>query len=170
VSPDVQLGEEAAKIARRRHARVFPVPVDSIIRAHGIRIESIPLSDDLSGMSFVRSGVSAIVVNATHHINRRRFTLAHELGHHILHASYLNNNVHVDKLVLNRDKVSSRGEDQKEIQANAFAAELLMPRVEMSKLLNIDINDEDAIYVQARRFRVSTSALIYRIINVIDDL
>jgi Zn-dependent peptidase ImmA (M78 family) len=170
MSPDVRIGEDAARLVRRGVSRVFPTPIESIIRNRGIRVESLSLPDDLSGMAFVKNGVAAIIVNSAHHINRRRFTLSHELGHHVLHGSYLANNVHVDKLVLNRDKTSSAGEDQKEIQANSFAAEILMPRSEIAKLVNIDINDDDAIYKQARRFKVSASALTFRLINVIGEL
>jgi Zn-dependent peptidase ImmA (M78 family) len=167
MSPDIFIGEEAARLVRRGVSRIFPTPIETIIKSRGIRIESISLPDDLSGMAFVKNGVAAIIVNSAHHINRRRFTLSHELGHHILHRNYLTNNVHVDKLVLNRDKTSSTGEDQKEIQANAFAAEVLMPRSEISKLVNIDINDDETVYKQARRFKVSASALTFRLINVI---
>ena len=162
------LPQEAAKLARRGFAGHFPVPVEAIIKRHKIKIETVFLPDDLSGMSFVKDGISAIVVNATHHINRRRFTLAHELGHHILHAAYLRDNVHVDKVVLNRDKSSAQGDDVKEIQANNFAAELLMPLSEITKIIDIDINDDDVVSYYSKKFKVSSSALTYRIINCIN--
>ncbi|MBY8828831.1 ImmA/IrrE family metallo-endopeptidase [Hephaestia mangrovi] len=162
--------QEAAKLARRGFNSQFPVPVEAIIKRHKIKIELASLPDDLSGMSFVKDGVAAIVVNLSHHINRRRFTLAHELGHHLLHASYLNDNVHVDRLVLNRDKMSATGEDQKERDANAFAAELLMPLAEIKKICHIDINDDEIIAQYAKRFKVSASALTYRIMNVSDTI
>ena len=46
----------------------------------------------------------------------------------MLHASELKKAVHVDKGSLRRDRVSAAGTDMLEIEANAFAAELLMPR------------------------------------------
>lgn len=143
-----------------------PVPVETLATSQGVTVQRVPLDDELSGMSFVKDGLSVIVVNAAHHPNRQRFTIAHELGHHILHASYLQNNVHVDKAVLHRDNRSSDGVDQKEIQANAFAAELLMPSALMKKYKDVDINDERQLATLAKLFRVSTSAMAIRILNL----
>ena len=117
-------------------------------------------------MSFIKDGVAVIVVNAGHHPNRQRFTLAHELGHHVMHYSYLQNNVHVDKVVLHRNQKSSDGNDHKEIEANAFAAELLMPLSKIREFKDIDINNETELMAVARLFKVSASAIAFRIINI----
>jgi len=155
-----------AKAARRGYAGVLPVPLEQIARREGIKIELASLDDDLSGMSFIKNGVAVIVLNLNHHPNRRRFTLAHEIGHHLMHVPYLTNNVHVDKVVLNRDAVSSQAIDNKEIQANAFAAELLMPEAELRKYHNVDFNDDAFLYSLAKKLKVSVTALTYRLINL----
>lgn len=160
---------EAARLRRKFGGNDFPVPVDQIARLHGIRLESIALDDNLSGMSFVKGNISVIVVNSNHHLNRRRFTIAHELGHHVLHREYLTNNVHVDKIIqviLPRNQASSQGVDLKEIQANNFAAELLMPEAELSRWGKVDINDDIKVQTLARRFKVSVAALTYRLMNL----
>ena len=57
---------------------------------------------------------------------RQRFTIAHELGHRALHPGrelILDVPVRVNL----RDKTSSMASDIEEIEANAFAATLLMP-------------------------------------------
>lgn len=89
-----------------------------------------------------------------------------EIGHHVLHVSYLTNNVHVDKIVLNRDELSSQGLDTKEIEANAFAAELLMPEAELRRYRTIDLNDDEFMLRLAKKLRVSVTALTYRVINL----
>lgn len=164
------LAQDAMKQARnvlsKSKVDSAPVPVEALASSQGITVQRVPLDDELSGMSFIKDGLSVIVVNATHHPNRQRFTIAHELGHHVLHANYLQNNVHVDKAVLHRNNRSSDGVDQKEIQANAFAAELLMPTAMMRKYKDVDINDEHQLSALAKQFRVSTSAMAIRILNL----
>lgn len=158
--------KEAKRLRRRFCTPDFPVDVELIAKSSGIRIEHLPLDDDLSGMSFVKDGHKFIIVNKHHHINRRRFTIAHELGHHCLHYDYLLDNVHIDKTVLRRDQHSATGVDGKEREANAFAAELLMPAQELKKWEKVDINDDDTISALAKRLKVSTAALIFRLTNL----
>lgn len=158
--------EEKARAARRGFAGTFPVPIEAIAKREGIRIELASLDDELSGMSFIKNGVAVIVLNSNHHPNRRRFTLAHELGHHVLHKDYLTNNVHVDKVILNRDEVSSQGVDPKEMQANAFAAEILMPAAELMRYRSIDLNNEEFLQRLAKQLKVSVTALAYRLSNL----
>jgi Zn-dependent peptidase ImmA (M78 family) len=63
---------------------------------------------------------------------RKRFTIAHEIGHHILgHQFEAGSHVHVDRgnFISQRGPRASQGVDPKEIEANQFAASLLMPSV-----------------------------------------
>jgi Zn-dependent peptidase ImmA (M78 family) len=145
---------------------IFPVPVEHIAKSKGIRLELVALDDELSGMSFVKDGIAVIVVNSNHHVNRRRFTVAHELAHHIFDVEYLNNNVHVDKIVLHRDSLASEGLDEKEVRANQFAAELLMPADHLARMSNVDINNDTEVQALAKSLKVSVSALTYRLINL----
>ena len=90
-------------------------------------------------MIYVNEGTPIIGVNALHHPNRQRFTIAHECGHLILHKPQITKEVHVDKALaspmLMRDSVSAAGVDEMEIEANLFAAELLMPKAILAKAL-----------------------------------
>ncbi|MGE0774741.1 MAG: ImmA/IrrE family metallo-endopeptidase, partial [Sphingomonadaceae bacterium] len=77
--------------------------------------------------------------------------------------------VHVDKGILKRDPLSSAGKDYKEIAANAFAAELLMPRALISAAVPRDfdvLSDDDEVQRIADRFQVSPAALNIRLINL----
>jgi len=133
----------------------------------GINIQVVPLDDELSGMAFTKSGSKFIIVNAAHHMNRRRFTISHEIAHHVLHSEELSGKVHVDKTIFARNSRSTTGEDLFEVEANAFAAELLMPRNELRKVGQIDVNDDDRVAQLAREFRVSSAAMAVRIENLV---
>jgi Zn-dependent peptidase ImmA (M78 family) len=144
-----------------------PVPVERIARRLGVKVKYAPLDGDISGMAYIADDVSIIGVNSLQASSRQRFTLAHELGHIRLHVDLLREGVHLDHGTLRRDWLSSQGTDPREIEANAFASELLMPEPLMLAALDgrtVDLEDDNAIDVLARRFRVSSSAMRYRLV------
>jgi Zn-dependent peptidase ImmA (M78 family) len=163
--------QAARALVRRFRVLTPPVDVEAIVRSLGIHLVHEKLDDELSGMAFVAAHGKYIVVNSSHHINRQRFTIAHECGHHVLHEDYLKQGVHVDKGILKRDPLSSAGVDLKEVAANAFAAELLMPRSLVSVEIPRDFDvlaDEDQVELKriAARFQVSPAALNIRLISL----
>lgn len=148
-----------------------PVPVEGIARKLPAHLRFSPLDNELSGMVFVKDGMAIIGINALHHPNRQRFTLAHEFGHLLLHRDQVSREVHVDKAfpMLMRDTVSAASVDPMEIEANLFAAELLMPEFLLAEDLGgsaFDIDDYAAVSELARRFRVSLSAMQFRLGNL----
>lgn len=163
-------------IARARHLlercgiQNIPVPVDKIAKSLGAQVRFSALDMELSGMIFIKSSIPIIGVNALHHPNRQRFTIAHELGHLELHREIISNEVHVDKgfPILMRDPKSATGTEEMEIQANRFAAELLMPAAWLEPAIadkKFDIDDDKPLEELARKFKVSRQALEYRIRN-----
>lgn len=165
--------DNARKLARECLAKFgavnAPVPVEKIIKRLDIRIQFSPLDQELSGMALVKDGVAVIGINALHHPNRQRFTMAHELGHHIMHRTHIENAVHVDKgfAILRRDTLAAQGTDKMEIEANAFASELLIPRDLLEPIIgtgDIDLDDVDRLQSIAKKFKVSLSALQYRLL------
>lgn len=159
-------GREAAQALLVKHGVTGPpVPVERIARLEGARVEYAPLAQELSGLAHIRAGVPIIGINATHSAARQRFTLAHELAHVLLHRTELERAVHVDKGSLRRDALAAAGVDRKEIEANAFAAELLMPQAILADALRgqtVDLEDDEMIARIAKRFRVSETALRFR--------
>jgi Zn-dependent peptidase ImmA (M78 family) len=161
---------EAKDAARRLLAQQgvtsAPVPIDRIARTLGVRVEYAPLENELSGLAHVQDGLAIVGINSLHAPNRQRFTLAHELAHVCLHREHLEQGVHVDRGSLRRDALASEGVDPREIQANAFAAELLMPQFLLTEFLGdrtIDLEDDDMIQSLAKRFKVSEAALRFRL-------
>ncbi|GLK53427.1 ImmA/IrrE family metallo-endopeptidase [Maricaulis virginensis] len=144
-----------------------PTPLARLARKLGIRVDYTPLDDALSGMAFIKDGQKLVWVNSLHHPNRQRFTLAHEIGHHVLHANELEAGVHVDKGMLRRDAVSTQGTELIEIQANNFASELLMPEERLRTLVGegVNLEDEARMAALAAKFQVSTAALQYRLLR-----
>jgi len=168
--------ENAAKDVLERHGiENWPVKVDRIAKREGIKLRYSALDDELSGMAFYKDDIAVIGVNARHHVHRQRFTIAHEIGHFMLHDDVLRKGMHVDKVItmLNRDPASSTGTVNLEIEANQFAAELLMPRDLILKYMEDEgwdygrIPDDEAVEVMARAFKVSATAMTYRIAKII---
>lgn len=160
--------KEARLLLKRANITDPSVPVKRLATIFGCVVKTADLDDELSGMAFIKDGKRAIVVNAWHHPNRQRFTIAHELGHHVLHQDFLKEGIHVDKAILRRGPLSSAGMDYREVEANAFAAEILMPRDFVKKIVpaDFDLQDETALIKYAKQFGVSAAALGYRILNI----
>lgn len=159
--------QQAREIISRFSVQSVPVPIDRIARGLGITVQYAPFDDELSGMAFIKDGKAMIGINSLHSSTRQRFTLAHELAHHVLHRPKLESEgVHVDKGILRRDSLASEGTDQSEIEANNFAAELLMPEQLLDTVLNgrnVDLEDEEAVALAAKKFRVSPTAFQFRL-------
>ncbi len=143
----------------------LPIDVEAIIVAHNIAIRKRPLEETVSGMLVVKKDHATIGVNESHHPNRQRFTLAHELGHFLLHSN--SSSVFIDASpIFFRDETSSEGSKLQEIEANAFAAELLMPENTLRRVINnqpLDAFDEGAVRRLAAQFGVSTQAITIRL-------
>jgi len=157
---------EARKLISEFDIQRLPVPLDRIVRAKGIVVQYAPLDGDLSGMAFMKDGHPVIGVNSLHHPNRQRFTIAHELGHIVLHRPQIENAIHLDRGSLQRGALASMGIDSIEIDANRFAAELLMPKNLLGALLDgktVDLEDDASITELAKKFRVSEAALRFRL-------
>ena len=144
-----------------------PVPVWEIARAKGAKIAVDSLEGDLSGFLFRDANQKVIGVNTHHATVRQNFTVAHELGHLLLHDQ---EQLHVDRAfptVRLRDDASSRGDDDAEKEANLFAAELLMPhnfvRRDLQDRDGLDLYDDDFIPDLAARYGVSVQALMFRL-------
>ena len=140
--------------------------VVGLIRALGIDYEEAAMPAGDSG-KIIRSGPGEyrIVVNRNEGPQRKRFTAAHELGHYLLHRHKLGVGEHLDRLF---DEARNRNEanplDYKdEVQANRFAADVLMPR----KVIEKYAAPNGSNYAElAQRFDVSRQAMKYRLINL----
>ena len=162
---------EAKRVLMLENVKRAPVKIEQIARKHA-QIVEVEMDDEISGMLVpVKKPVNGkswvIVVNNDHVPVRKRFTIAHELGHLLLHGY---TTPHADKgfRVRMRSNASSDGTIAEEIEANRFAAELLMPTDFLLKrllALNVDYADEDDEELKslAAEFKGSRQALIIRV-------
>lgn len=132
---------------------IYPVPLKKVAESLGYSIvEFEPQTDDakdISGAVFYEQ--KKIVVNASEPEARKRFTIAHEIGHiRLEHA----NESHID--YRNQEKTP------KEIHVNKFAAALLMPKSEFKRVYKALRN----IYETAIYFGVSEESASYRAANL----
>jgi len=165
-----QIEKQAEKTLHDTKAWQAPVPIDAVAERLGLKTESSVWEDDISGLLVVEKGRGAIGYNSKHARVRQRFTIAHEIGHYIMHVkTSTQSRLFIDRYVAFRDDESSAGSDWEEVEANAFGAALLMPgrlvRDEIRKH-NLDLDDEDDLSTLAKRFQVSTSAMSYRLVNL----
>lgn len=158
--------KEARKILNKFRINEPSIDVESIAKTLGAQVIFQDAPDDLSGMIYVGGNGAVIGVNNKNPPTRQRFTIAHEIGHMVMHMHILEGNVHIDKgfgVQLNRDKRSALGEDLLEIQANRFAAELLMPTEMIKREIKntyIDIESVDESIKQlAEKYNVSQQAM-----------
>ncbi len=146
-----------------------PVPVYRIAKARGARISADFLEGDLSGFFYRDNKLAVIGVNTRHSQVRQNFTVAHELGHFLLHDQAQLQVDHEFRVRLRND-LSSQGTDGSEREANLFAASLLMPKKFLVEDLDgkeyFDICDDTFLHGLARRYGVSAQALVNRLKNL----
>jgi Zn-dependent peptidase ImmA (M78 family) len=167
-----EIEDKVLDLLRKHEVGEPPVRVDLVARAEGIQIVESAFDGDVSGALLRSSGLSGIAVNSKQHPNRKRFTIAHELAHYILDHKTED---HLDWQfsILRRDETSSTASDVQEIEANAFAACLLMPRdfitADLKRYTDFRgelVLDEGARQLLARKYMVSDIAMTYRLINL----
>jgi Zn-dependent peptidase ImmA (M78 family) len=157
------IAERVSELLVRFRVRKPPVAVDKIAKKLGLYLVSLAASDEISGAIIRKDSRVIIAVNSSHHTNRQRFTIAHELGHYFLHEG-LEEHVDQNFRVAWRSADSSKAVNWLEIQANRFAAELLMP----TELLTRDINslrkiEKRTVALLASTYKVSPEAMKIRL-------
>lgn len=125
-----------------------PVNVGAIAERLGVKLESVAKDLEWAGEVDSSQGQAVIRTNRNHSKVRTRFTVAHEIGHLLLHPP----GKHF------RDSTSSKGVNFAEIQANNFAADLLMPSWMIKAFA-----PGQTVGALAKLFEVSPEAMQYRL-------
>jgi hypothetical protein len=143
----------------RSHQKNIPVDVSAIARDLGIAVwESRDLPSNVSGKLFRdakhggKSGYS-ILVNGKDAYVRKRFTVAHEIAHYVLHRN------EVGEGIVDDTHYRSILSGVKEDQANRLAASILMPMTHVRRLLEQNVPPVD----MAKMFQVSRQAMSIRL-------
>lgn len=132
--------EKAAVILANCGYNNGTVDIKAVAHRYGIEViehnfNTDPFSDDsVSGTLVIKGDKKTIGVDTSHLPKRKRFTIAHELGHYFLgHGK--KDGVMLDTFTLYRNNISKEGTQKQEVEANAFAAALLMPKTEVINML-----------------------------------
>jgi Zn-dependent peptidase ImmA (M78 family) len=102
----------------------------------GYKLLRYPLGDNADlGFTIKKDNDIVIFTNSCSRLSREIFTLAHEIGHVIMHLdkenSFIDDNV----------TINDRSTDEKEQEANYFAACLLMPSDDVDRFIDLEIQD-----------------------------
>lgn len=165
----VQLARATAeKLVERLGLHTAPIDVERIAENLGLRVVAEDLGSEISGLLVSKDGMASIAVERSDPPVRKRFTIAHEIGHFLLrHHLQRNELVHADEhwQVIYRSPQASAGLDPMEVQANQFAASLLMPTKllrERAEKLQKPLSEKD-VRALANEFKVSEQAMTIRL-------
>jgi hypothetical protein len=149
----------AAALLRRYHERFGgslqpPVPVEAI--AEDLLGLSVAESESLKVSGMLLPAEREVWLNAAESPERRRFTLAHEVGHWVCQVLEGRG----APVMCRKDEVGVGEGRALEREANVFAAELLMPEPDVRRRFRGSIDDLTS------NFKVSSEAMSWRLYNL----
>lgn len=165
----------AASIIKQLPNENKAIPVCSIAKAidiHNIREEHL---DGIEGALIVpeNKAEGEILVNAKLSEERRRYTIAHEIGHYVnpFHIANDPSGFRCTRKDMQINNCASYDRHSKmEMEANSFAADLLMPPERVKAFLSESAGPElTEILDLAMFFKVSKEAAARRYLSYLDD-
>jgi len=143
----------ARKTLRELSITSPPVEVESVAEAHGLTVERFDnWPEKLHGQLW--RGQRVIGINGNDHHTRQRLTIAHELGHFVLHHDILE--------FVDHEGTIDDPEKDLDVEAYEFGGELLMP-MRWIKSDYAKIRDAKKL---ALRYDVSEPALLVRLLKL----
>lgn len=145
--------------------------LERIVKDHNIKVKQADLTAKGYSGYVARKADDTweIVINSTQTTGRKRFTIAHELGHFFLHADRITKGkARIDQIdYIEKQNLDTEIDDYmhiEEVEANQFAAEVLMPESIVRRIAKSSYTiNSDARRALADYFRVSPSAMYYRL-------
>ena len=143
----------AKKLIKDAGITQAPVSLQRVIehlqKSQALDVKKVPLGEKVSGLLVVVKEVddeyATIGFNANHSWHRRRFTIAHEIGH----------------LLLGHTCNQPSDNSHHETEAHTFAAELLMP----TSLIKSDFQTTPDLSKLGTLYRVSSEALTIKLMD-----
>ena len=160
VPRDVAGAEEAASSVRASLDADPDVPIDLAAAAERLGVFAysleLPRRDVDGGYVALGDGLGVALINGAQPSARRRYTLAHEIGHHVFQDAYA-----VD--------LAATGRSETERIIDAFAIHLLLPRATLAqrwRQLNGNDDSRSAALVIGAQYRISWTALCAHLMNL----
>jgi Zn-dependent peptidase ImmA (M78 family) len=155
---------KAQEILKKLNISSVPIPIEDVAGGFNILIQKAP-SDKFSGLLFKKAGSEGayIAINNKESVVRQRFTIAHELGHFFLHPQK-------NTFIEFRGTTQNLVKNSKEMEANRFAAAILMPAEFLLKDIESFASNgilPESITFLSSRYNVSEEAMKYRLMNLI---
>ena len=165
----------AQKVLKKFWDGNLPVDVEQIAKEMGVYVSGTDLPENVSGSSskiVIGDGISLYVIfhkNTGESEVRRRFTVAHELGHICLNHITPEEDGKKYRTIIDGpyNVISSDEEDRdpEEVEANKFAAELLMPADRIISAYK-SLGKNGSLKDLAKKFKVSMPAVYFRLKNL----
>lgn len=157
---DTNIGAKRARQLREELGLDPAAPLrcvlDLVVEDVGLPVIVAALPDGVAGACWHSGDDVVLWVSGVDAPVRRRFTLAHELGH--VRCGH-DGSMPVDTV----KTLSGKTSDAREIQANAFAAELLVPAAGVRAMVDGREPSLDDVVLIAERFGVSCFAALFRL-------
>ncbi|TLD94490.1 ImmA/IrrE family metallo-endopeptidase [Helicobacter jaachi] len=150
-----EIALRAQKTLKAHSDGEYPIKVVDLAHAMGLRVmETKFTKDSIAGLLDMNE--RTIYIAKSEGYARKRFSIAHEIGHYVLHKEECQKE---GRHISYRDEISSLGFEIKEIEANFFAANLLMPKESVMSLVLEGYTLEE----MAHYFNVSNVSMGYRL-------
>ena len=145
----------AKKILSETGLKTPPILLGKIVAhlkpTYGLEVYAVEdFGEALSGIRVTEGEMSTIGYNQKHSIHRKRFTVAHEIGHVVMGHPNITTFTNL------------KSTDPCETEANQFAAELLMPFLMLKNDIKNGIRTPQLL---ADRYNVSEEAMWWRVLE-----
>ena len=140
-----------------------PIDVELIARQLGFTVLPYDFPEETSAVLLIDEGTKVIGVNKSHAPTRRRFSIAHELGHYLSgHEDFTEGRG--EKIKVDGQFDFTDRQQRLEQEANEFAAELLMPE----RMIKKDVAAAGRLDAAAlaQRYQVSEQAMWIQLIDL----
>ena len=139
---------DLAQAITRDYLYQLPVNIEEIVKAHGVDIDYILTGDEFNGL-YMRYPSPSIAINARQSLARQRFTLAHELFHHLT----CDKGAHTLRFSTTIERTAD------ERRARIFSANALMPEPTIRLMVDLGCRKDEL----AKALEVSGKALDIRL-------
>lgn len=143
-----------------KYKNTFPFKIVEFINELGIKVIASDMSNNISGSITKMGETFTIYINNSHASTRLRFTLAHELGHYFNDREYLESNNQIQDLSKQANPNIDCSMQKMDVEANKFAANLLMPEEKFKEIWNLKNTPEKVanffgVTIEAVKIRAS---------------
>ena len=161
---EIQVISLARKLLKDCGVTKAPTDVDNLALSLGFKVSRQDLPEGEAGNTFERRGQKHILVNQNDGLHRQRFTILHEIAHHVLKLP----SVHGESLP--SDELECfKSRPKEEVLCDVFAAECLVPWQLIQPLAIQDDFTHDNLTMLSEYFQASRLCVASRFAQASND-